>query len=86
MPARCPKTFQVNALLDRSILVPVLLLFGANDFLFTSEAPKQQAALYAGSRDVTLRIFPDTGHGLTRERSAPQVRDAVASWLREHGL
>jgi pimeloyl-ACP methyl ester carboxylesterase len=81
-----PETFELNTVLDRLIDVPVLVLFGSNDYLFTPEAPKRQVALYTGSQDVTLHVFSHTGHGLTLERSAPQVRATVAAWLSDHNL
>jgi pimeloyl-ACP methyl ester carboxylesterase len=66
--------------------VPVLLMFGRNDPVWNAGAPDDQAALFSASPDVRLEYFPGTGHALTLEQSAPQVRRTVREWLDRHKL
>ena len=63
------------------IAVPVLLLFGGSDAVFTPEAPAEQSRAFSGSDDVRLETFEGAGHALALERQAPQVRATLAAWL-----
>ncbi|HTF54753.1 MAG TPA: alpha/beta hydrolase [Pseudonocardia sp.] len=81
-----------NAVSDIALLatvhVPVLLVYGQNDALFQDNpvGTPLQKAHYLGSNDVTDIFLPNTGHALTLERTAPQMRERVSDWLRRHGL
>ncbi|HEV7787404.1 MAG TPA: hypothetical protein VGP05_00205 [Pseudonocardia sp.] len=44
------------------------------------------AVAAAGSNDVSDIFLPNTGHALTLERTAPQMREQVSDWLDRHGL
>lgn len=70
-----------NARNVKAINAPVLLLFGRNDAVFTANAPQRQKELFTGSDDVSLETFANTGHAMTLERSAPDMRAAVSNWL-----
>lgn len=67
--------------------VPVLLLYGTADAIYEQPAAgEQQEQLFSGSSDVTLRFFEGAGHALTLESSAPQLHEAVSSWLGDRGF
>ena len=84
--ATIPATTALNQTRLGELQVPVLLMFGRNDPVWDPGAPDKQAQLFAGSPDVTLKYFPDTGHALTLEASAADVRNTVAEWLSQHRL
>ena len=81
-----------NAVSDIALLatvrVPVLLVYGKNDALFQDNAAGTplQKLHYLGSSDVQDIFLPNTGHALTLERTAPQMREKVSDWLDRHGL
>ena len=77
-------TNQMNA---GGIQVPVLLLYGTSDAIYEQPAAgESQRDMLSGSRDVTLRFFRGTGHALTLERRAPEVRGTVSRWLKARGF
>src|SRR5919197_3347400 len=67
------------------IHVPVLLVLGASDPVFTHEGFDQQARYFTGSHDVTAVLMPGTGHFETLDRNAPRFRALVADWLGTRG-
>ena len=69
-----------NNMTSRSIDVPVLLLFGAEDVLNRPEAENLQQQGYRPGSDVTTHVLPGTGSALPLEESAPRTRRLVASW------
>lgn len=71
----------VNVLRNRDIGLPVLLLFGEKDPVFSAEARGRQAALFASSPDVQTTIIERAAHALTMERAAPNVRAHLLRWL-----
>lgn len=81
-----------NAVSDIALLatvhVPVLLVYGKNDALFQDNAAGTplQKLHYVGSPDVHDIFLANTGHALTLERTAPQMRKQVSGWLYGHGL
>lgn len=81
-----------NAASDIALLatvhVPVLLVYGQNDALFQDNpiGTPLQKLHYLGSHDVHDIFLPNTGHALTLERTAPQMREQVSDWLDRHGL
>lgn len=80
-----PASFTAAMHVDE-IEVPVLLLWGRDDPVYSSDAGENQAQDFSGNPDVTTAYFERTAHALTLQRSAPQVRDTVATWLVERGL
>lgn len=69
-----------NNAASRSIDVPVLLLFGAEDVLNRPEGANLQQRGYGPGSDVTTHVLPGTGSALPLEESAPRTRRLVASW------
>jgi pimeloyl-ACP methyl ester carboxylesterase len=69
-----------------AVTAPVLILCAANDELFPPPGCAHQHQLYTGSRDVSTSVLQDTGHALTLERSEPQLRTLVSSWLAKRGF
>ena len=67
-------------LISRSVDVPVLLLFGADDPLNRPDAADLQQHAYAPGTDVTTHVLPDTGSALPLEQSAPRTRRLLTSW------
>lgn len=88
-PFSSPQSLVTDSLqlLLRQIQVPVLLVNGAKDAFFTPglELVKQKS-YYSGSDDVTTMLIPDAGQALALERSAPQFRQTMDSWLTQHGF
>ena len=68
------------------IHVPVLLVLGALDPVFTHDGFVQQARYFTGSDDVNAVLMPGTGHFETLDRNAPRFRALVAGWLGARGL
>lgn len=69
-----------NNLSSRSVDVPVLLLFGAEDVLNRPEASQLQRQGYRPGSDVTTHVLPGTGSALPLELTAPRMRRLVSSW------
>jgi pimeloyl-ACP methyl ester carboxylesterase len=74
-----------GALLPK-IRVPVLVVCGTKDVLFTPSACRFQRKRYRRSRDTSLVLVPNAGHALTLERSASRVRKQIGRWLRSRGF
>ncbi|RZS34376.1 pimeloyl-ACP methyl ester carboxylesterase [Herbihabitans rhizosphaerae] len=71
----------------RQITVPVLLLYGLSDALYDQPAAGEaEKRLFAPNPDVTLKFFPNSGHALALQHTAPDVRATVSGWLTAHGL
>lgn len=68
----------------RSIGVPVLLLFGADDVLNRPEGIQLQQQAYQPGTEVTTHVLAGTGSALPLEESAPKTRRIVAAWLCSH--
>lgn len=74
---------QLRTLLIR---VPVLVIGGADDALFTPPTDALQALRsYPFSSDVELVRLPETGHAVTLGRTHEQFRAAMDAWLTAHG-
>jgi pimeloyl-ACP methyl ester carboxylesterase len=69
-----------------TIHVPVLLVLGALDPVFTADGFKQQATRFSGSKDLTSVLMENTGHFEMLDRNAAQFRALVAGWLRSRRL
>ncbi|MGH9011990.1 MAG: alpha/beta hydrolase [Acidimicrobiia bacterium] len=65
--------------------VPVLLVFGDKDAIFSPDAAKQQASRYLGSPEVTLKMIPNTSHFPMLEATLPTTVAVVDQWLKRHG-
>jgi pimeloyl-ACP methyl ester carboxylesterase len=74
----------VSALLDR-IKVPVPMIFGDEDAIFSPDAAKPQASGYTGSPDVTLEMIPKTSRFPILEATLPTTVAAVDKWLSRQG-
>lgn len=64
--------------------VPVLLVFGDKDAIFSPDAAKQQASRYLGSPEVTLEMISNTSHFPMLEATLPTTVAAVDKWLARH--
>src|SRR4051794_25529485 len=69
-----------------TIDVPVLLVLGALDPVFTRDGFEQQAGHFSGSPDVTSVLMDGTGHFEMLDRNARSFRALVARWLRSRHL
>ena len=71
-----------NAARVRSITVPVLIVFGRQSRSWDAAvAARQQRNLFAGSRDVKVKLIDRAAHALPFERTAPVTRRVVSAWL-----
>lgn len=68
------------------IHVPVLLVLGAADPVFTHDGFRQQAEHFTGSDDVTAVLMPGTGHFEMLDRNDRSFRKLVAHWLGARGF
>ena len=67
------------------IKVPVLVMFGDNDTqLWSKQGEEEQQDNFSGSADKHTVFIPDAAHFPMFERSAPQFRALVATWLGSH--
>ena len=67
------------------IHVPVLLVLGALDPVFTHDGFFKQATYFTGTDDLTAILLPGTGHFEMLDRNAPRFRGLVAEWLGTRG-
>jgi pimeloyl-ACP methyl ester carboxylesterase len=75
-----------NHLMTSTIAVPVLVIGGLNDALFSPPTGQLQAqTAYPSSPDVSLVTLPDTGHAVTLGRTHEAFRQAMDKWLVAHG-
>ena len=81
-----PAALVNNVLTIPSIHVPVLLLLGQNDALFTPPAANFGRLEFLGSHDVTQTVLPGTGHALLLGNSAPLARATLRGWLAQRGF
>jgi pimeloyl-ACP methyl ester carboxylesterase len=81
-----PQTIAADEALVGSITLPVLLVSGQNDAVFSPDGTQRQRDMYTGSRDVTLDLIPNTGHALPLEATAPTFRATINNWLTAHGI
>jgi pimeloyl-ACP methyl ester carboxylesterase len=65
--------------------VPVLLVLGALDPVYTHDGFFQEASYFTGSNDVSAVLMPGTGHFEMLDRNAPRFRALVADWLDTRG-
>jgi pimeloyl-ACP methyl ester carboxylesterase len=67
------------------IKVPVLVICGTRDALYSPKGCRVQKDRYIGSHDVSLALVKNAGHALTLEREAPTFRKKVSRWLAKRG-
>ena len=65
------------------VKVPVLLVCGTKDVLFSPAGCNGQAERFTGNRRVSVESVRDAGHAITLERTAPTFRRKVSRWLRK---
>ncbi len=75
-----------NQLRIGGLTLPVLVACGRQDAVFPPPACEDQAGHYRASSNVTGLFLDGTGHMLPLERTAPNFRAAVATWLHDHGI
>jgi pimeloyl-ACP methyl ester carboxylesterase len=61
--------------------VPVLLLQPDHDSVADPTGAEEQSDHYPPDSDVTFQMLENTGHFPMFERTAPQFRDVLSSWL-----
>lgn len=67
--------------------VPVAIFFGRESLSWDADsAAHQQRQLFGASPEVTVELIDRARHVLPFERTAPQLRAKVASWLEAHGF
>jgi pimeloyl-ACP methyl ester carboxylesterase len=69
-----------------TIKVPVLVVCGTRDALYSPLGCSLQEERYTRARSSTLELIRGAGHGLTLERRAGTFRKRVSRWLRRHGF
>jgi pimeloyl-ACP methyl ester carboxylesterase len=70
----------------KAIKVPVLVICGTKDALFSPKGCRLQKSRYIGSRDVSLALVKNAAHALTLEREAATFRKKVSRWLTRRGF
>jgi pimeloyl-ACP methyl ester carboxylesterase len=76
-----PVIVQLDPALTKSVTVPLLDVYGANDTLVWSHEGEAQQQDNFGSRDKTTIFVPDSGHFPMFSKTAPLFDTAVSSWL-----
>jgi pimeloyl-ACP methyl ester carboxylesterase len=70
----------------RNIKVPVLLICGTADRLFSPAGCNGQAARLTKSRKVTVESVRNAGHAITLDRGASTFRRKIGRWLQKRGF
>jgi pimeloyl-ACP methyl ester carboxylesterase len=76
-----PIAVQFDPVKTQSVTAPLLDIYGAEDTLVWSHAGEAQQQDNFGSKDKTTIFIPNAGHFPMFERSAPQFRAEIATWL-----
>jgi pimeloyl-ACP methyl ester carboxylesterase len=63
------------------VKIPVLLVCGTKDVLFSPAGCNGQAQRFTGTRRISIQSVRDAGHAITLERSASTFRRKVSRWL-----
>src|SRR3954469_18342205 len=71
---------------DGDVTVPVALVLGADDPVFTHDGFTQQAQHFTSSPDVTSFLMANTAHFEMLDRSAPRFRAITSEWLTTRGF
>jgi pimeloyl-ACP methyl ester carboxylesterase len=80
-----PALLQQRPLIAK-IKVPVLIVCGTRDALYSSLGCVQQQERYTHSRSNKLELVKGAGHALTLEGAAATFRKKVARWLGRYGF
>jgi pimeloyl-ACP methyl ester carboxylesterase len=80
-----PALLQERALVAK-IKVPVLVICGSRDALYSSLGCGQQEERYSRSRSKKLELVKGAGHALTLDRQAGTFRKKVGRWLKRRGF
>ena len=75
---------QVNLANLGSIDVPVLLIIGAQDRLYSPPAVEDEASRFTGTRDVTFRIVHGVGHAISLDGDGRAFARRIAPWLESY--
>jgi pimeloyl-ACP methyl ester carboxylesterase len=74
-----------NKLRTPEVRVPVLIVFGDNDTLiWTRQGQEQQQNNFTGSNDKKTVFVPRAGHFPMLEKTAPEFRRVISTWLVSH--
>jgi pimeloyl-ACP methyl ester carboxylesterase len=76
---------QQGAMLPK-VKVPVLVICGTKDALYSKVGCDQQKERFTHSRSATLAFVRGAGHALTLEPQAPTFRRKVGRWLSRRGF
>jgi pimeloyl-ACP methyl ester carboxylesterase len=81
----------ISSILDQrsnlaKVKVPVLLVCGAKDVLFSPAGCRGQSERFTGTRRVKVESVPNAAHAITLEQSAPTFRRKVGRWLTKYGF
>jgi len=68
-------SFNLRALLDRDVNVPMLVINGADDV----HVPQHDTLVFRGRRDTDVHLLPDTGHCAVSKM--PQVLQLLFEWI-----
>ena len=68
------------------IKVPVLVICGTKDALYSAVGCSQQEERFTGARSTKLELVRGAGHGVTVERQAPTFRRKLGRWLSRYGF
>ena len=87
----CGDTASVIPALQRersvaSIKVPVLVICGTRDVLFSPVGCDLQRDRYTGARSASLALVKNAGHAVTLEREEATFRKKVSRWLARRGF
>jgi pimeloyl-ACP methyl ester carboxylesterase len=69
-----------------AVKVPVLVICGTRDVLFSPVGCGLQRDRYTGARDVSLALVKNAGHAVTLEREAATFGKKVSRWLARRGF
>jgi pimeloyl-ACP methyl ester carboxylesterase len=68
------------------VKIPVLLVCGAKDLLFSPAGCNGQAQRFTGTRRISVQSVRGAGHAITLERPATTFRRKVSRWLEKRGF
>jgi pimeloyl-ACP methyl ester carboxylesterase len=81
----------IRSILDQranlpKVKVPVLLVCGTKDVLFSPAGCNGQAARFTGTRRISVQSVRGAGHAITLERTASTFRRKASRWLVKRGF
>lgn len=69
-----------------AVKVPVLVICGTKDVLFSPVGCDLQKDRYTGARNASLALVKNAGHAATLEREAATFRKKISRWLVRRGF